>query len=202
MKVSLLLMAVAAVAASSAARANSVTVDFPTAGDAWGEIASATTGTLSGGGYTGKLKSAGSYVTSAGNSYASLNNFVATSFSVTMNIYNTQYDSIDYSIGGTTVDVPLTDCCGGELYSTGELTLPTPTTLTSTSPITFSLVDDVTQSNPTDGNWIQFGTGTVTLYGAYATPEPATWAMLLLGFGGLGFAGYRKVKGARTGLPA
>jgi hypothetical protein len=27
-----------------------------------------------------------------------------------------------------------------------------------------------------------------------ATPEPSTWAMMLLGFAGLGFAGYRKAK--------
>lgn len=27
---------------------------------------------------------------------------------------------------------------------------------------------------------------------AFAAPEPATWGMLLLGFAGLGFAGYRK----------
>jgi hypothetical protein len=26
-------------------------------------------------------------------------------------------------------------------------------------------------------------------------PEPATWAMLILGFTGLGFAGYRNAKG-------
>ncbi len=29
-----------------------------------------------------------------------------------------------------------------------------------------------------------------------AVPEPATWAMLTLGFAGLGFVGYRKTKGA------
>jgi hypothetical protein len=29
-----------------------------------------------------------------------------------------------------------------------------------------------------------------------AVPEPSTWAMILLGFAGLGLAGYRKVKQA------
>jgi hypothetical protein len=29
-----------------------------------------------------------------------------------------------------------------------------------------------------------------------AAPEPSTWAMMLLGFGGLGFAGYRRAKAA------
>jgi len=31
-------------------------------------------------------------------------------------------------------------------------------------------------------------------------PEPSTWAMMLLGFTGLGFAGYRKARGGRTAL--
>jgi hypothetical protein len=192
MRVPVLLFSLVASAFTlSPAKATSLTIDFPTAGDFWGEIASGTSGTLSGGGYTGQLKSAGSYVTSSGNTYPVLDNFVATGFTATYNIYNTQYDTVDYSIGGTSVQVFLTDCCGGELYSTGLQTLPTPTLLSSTSPITFTLVDDVPQTNPDVGNWIQFGNGTVTLDGYYATPEASTWIMMLLGFAGIAFAGYR-----------
>ena len=198
MRISLLLTTVAAaLVISSAAKATSLTIAFPTAGDMWCEIASSTCGTLTSGGLTGQLKSQYSYITGSSNAYPSLNNFVATAFSATFHIYNTQYDTINYSIGGSTVDIPLTDCCGGELYTTGTWSL-SPVLLSSTSPITFSLDDDVPQTNPIAGNWIQFGEGTVTLTGYYATPEPSTWAMMLLGFGGLGFAGYRKLKGART----
>jgi hypothetical protein len=35
---------------------------------------------------------------------------------------------------------------------------------------------------------------------AYAVPEPSTWAMMLIGFGGLGFAGYRRNR--KTAVPA
>ena len=35
-------------------------------------------------------------------------------------------------------------------------------------------------------------------YGVGAVPEPATWALMLLGFAGLGFAGYRKAKAGQT----
>jgi uncharacterized protein (TIGR03118 family) len=39
------------------------------------------------------------------------------------------------------------------------------------------------------------------LFGAITSvPEPSTWVMMLMGFGGLGFAAYRKKKGARTAL--
>jgi hypothetical protein len=192
MRVSVLLFTLVASAFTlSPARATSLTIDFPTAGDTWGEIASATLGILSAGAYTGQLKSADSYVTSSGNTYPAMDKFVATGFTATYNIYNTQYDTIDYSINGSTVDIALTDCCGGELYSTGLQTLPTPTLLSSASPITFTLVDDVPQTNKSVGNWIQFGNGTVTLDGYYATPEASTWTMMLLGFAGIAFAGYR-----------
>jgi hypothetical protein len=36
-----------------------------------------------------------------------------------------------------------------------------------------------------DGNTVGFET---------SVPEPSTWAMMLLGFAGLGFLGYRKVR--------
>ena len=38
--------------------------------------------------------------------------------------------------------------------------------------------------------------------GAGGVPEPSTWAMMLLGFAGLGFAGYRRVKAGRATLGA
>ena len=82
MKVSLLLvMAAAAVVTSSTAKATSVTIDFPTAGDKWCELASSTCGTSSGGGSTGALKSQYSFVTTYSTNPI-LNNFVATGVSV------------------------------------------------------------------------------------------------------------------------
>jgi hypothetical protein len=45
----------------------------------------------------------------------------------------------------------------------------------------FPLEDDVTQDLPV-----------VTLVSSVTTPEASTWAMMLLGFAGLGFAGYRQ----------
>ena len=37
------------------------------------------------------------------------------------------------------------------------------------------------------------GTGTLS-----GVPEPSTWAMMLIGFAGLAYAGLRKAKGARA----
>ena len=39
--------------------------------------------------------------------------------------------------------------------------------------------------------------GAILETGMPSTPEASTWAMLLLGFAGLGFAGYRKAQGGR-----
>ncbi len=45
-------------------------------------------------------------------------------------------------------------------------------------------------------------TGTQTPITAGTVPEPSSWAMMLLGFVGLGYAGYRKTKSAPTAVAA
>jgi hypothetical protein len=48
-----------------------------------------------------------------------------------------------------------------------------------------------------DGSYHEYGaTGVLTL--SNAVPEPSTWAMLMIGFGGLGFAALRKGRLARA----
>ena len=39
-----------------------------------------------------------------------------------------------------------------------------------------------------------FGVGIFTLTQVAAVPEPSTWAMMVLGFAGLGFMGYADIK--------
>ena len=47
-------------------------------------------------------------------------------------------------------------------------------------------------------NWYGFTVGTA----AEAVPEPSTWAMILLGFAGLGFAGNSRSNKHRLAIPA
>ncbi len=48
-------------------------------------------------------------------------------------------------------------------------------------------------------NWAgQFYNGGSVTISSSGVPEPSTWAMMMLGFAGLGFAGYRKANRART----
>ena len=64
-----------------------------------------------------------------------------------------------------------------------------------------------------DPDWLRVGTDIVggtpapTFNAAFSlkgntVPEPSTWAMILLGFAGVGFVGYRKSRNGRGGLSA
>ena len=68
----------------------------------------------------------------------------------------------------------------------------------------------VTASTTVTAATFSFGTGPDTFVdgtpgtpGTFsAVPEPSTWAMMLLGFAGLGFAGYRKARNGRFAFSA
>jgi hypothetical protein len=79
-----------------------------------------------------------------------------------------------------------------------------------TGPLTFH-IDDVTVADFTQNDAGYFAAADFGVLGGdftgeaggkvgtiVGTPEPSTWALMLLGFAGLGFAGYRKAKTART----
>jgi hypothetical protein len=53
-----------------------------------------------------------------------------------------------------------------------------------------------------DGGQYSNGSGHGPFQMAVATPEPSTWAMMLLGFAGLGFAAYRRTQRGAASLPA
>ena len=58
----------------------------------------------------------------------------------------------------------------------------------------FSLTEQAVFTLTPFGQLINRGQTEVKL----AVPEPSTWAMMLLGFAGLGYAGFRKARSARS----
>ena len=55
----------------------------------------------------------------------------------------------------------------------------------------------------TGGAFVLTSVGDATFTAATnAIPEPSSWAMMLIGFAGLGYAGYRRARAARTTLAA
>ena len=94
---------------------------------------------------------------------------------------------------------------GDFLWLSATKTIPAPADLQSWTR------DDISPNNLAP-DWLRVGTDIVGAVGDPATitqfnaafslkgvlvPEPSTWAMMLLGFAGLGFAGYRRGSKAR-----
>ena len=76
----------------------------------------------------------------------------------------------------TTVSIPVSLYYGGSFVSNDDLS--------------FS-ASGLSSGNLTIAEYYRSLSGTLV---AAAVPEPSTWAMMLLGFAGLGFAGYRQTK--------
>ena len=75
---------------------------------------------------------------------------------------------------------------------------------TSIGPIVGSSEFDAGSSFPTTGGaFVLTSVGDATFTAATsAIPEPSTWAMMLIGFAGLGYAGYRRARAAHATLAA
>jgi hypothetical protein len=61
----------------------------------------------------------------------------------------------------------------------------------------FGTFNSISWTNPVAENWYGFQVGTVV-----AAPEPSTWAMMILGFAGVGFMAYRRRKDSTPALAA
>jgi hypothetical protein len=84
----------------------------------------------------------------------------------------------------------------GDTYTYNDLKANTDIGFFLVSPTPLTFVDLSTTTGFNEAK--QFQISSV----AGVVPESSTWAMMLLGFAGLGFAGYRKAKGERTALAA
>jgi PEP-CTERM motif len=76
---------------------------------------------------------------------------------------------------------------------------------TSIGPIVGSSEFDPSSSFPTTGGaFVLTSVGESATFNAAtsAIPEPSTWAMMLIGFAGLGYAGYRRARAAHATLAA
>jgi hypothetical protein len=66
----------------------------------------------------------------------------------------------------------------------------------------FPAVGGYESDNQTVGHYLTMGSGTVIplVNSVVSTPEPASWAMMLIGFAGLGFASHRTRRSRRVAV--
>lgn len=98
----------------------------------------------------------------------------------TLFVTDTKTDKVyDVRLTGLDPNAPIIAFNGGSIGGFNEVAVVNPLTGVVESPILTGL------SSPHGMDFIPF-----------AVPEPSTWALMMLGFAGLGFAGYRRAKAA------
>jgi PEP-CTERM motif len=84
----------------------------------------------------------------------------------------------------------------GPSGATVNFLFPSPNSISPGDNTTWlTIMTNATRLKAGDISFIDEGTATVAAFApAPGVPEPSTWAMMLLGFAGLSFAGYRKTR--------
>jgi hypothetical protein len=122
--------------------------------------------------------------------------FGPTTSGVTVNSFNLPYTVAASGVSGFLVlaSYPLSD--GGGCYNPGSsfcIFVQFPASESRWAATFF-------EQSPADGSyWVAQN---VTANASPGTPEPSTWAMMLLGFAGVGFAWYRRVRRGHATLAA
>lgn len=109
------------------------------------------------------------------------------------NSYDTPWNNSP--LGGSSTTYDNTWCCtfdgilNGQTLAGFEVTVNSGTALSSIRWFAFALGDNDTNSDGHFGNNFDPGFEGVSVS---AVPEPSTWAMMILGFAGVGFAAFRR----------
>ena len=114
-------------------------------------------------------------------------------------VSTSSFSGVMTDVGYTTsvAGVMPTTVSRGPSGSTVNFLFPSPSTIApGDNTVWLTIMTDATHYGPGHLSVINEGSATVSAF-APAVPEPSTWAMMLLGFAGLGFAGFRKPRGDR-----
>ena len=191
-------------ASGSAPPAYDVTLSLPSFSRSLGPVSLTTgllTDTASGDTGTG-MGSATSTLNKLSVSLDSIFNLSSTLISSTSSVNgtpsatgSTTLTGLTITVLGTTVDIPVSPAPNDVVFNSAGLTI----TLNQQIPDLSESAGITTNAIALDFNKFPFGTnavsGSVDVGQSFASlnvPETSTWAMMLLGFAGLGYAGYRK----------
>jgi hypothetical protein len=117
----------------------------------------------------------------AAQAFVGLQDFVVPSLSDGVDVLFAAVNLVDW-LGNPAPFSPLED-----FSFSGGVSSQLPGVLLSNSPIAFDSINGFSTANPFTGTAFVEG----EIDGQAAVPEPSTWALVMLGFVSLGFAGYR-----------